>query len=406
MPAPLSDMPMLAETGLLTKELPAKLGGKGSSITIGLPKEVSLQENRIALTPDAVGLLIHHGFRVRIEKGAGLGAQFTDNQYLLAGGEIVGSPEEVFDSEIILKIEPLIESEFNLLKPGKAIFSTLNFPALTKSYFERLLEKRVIGVAFETLEDKVGNLPVIRAMSEIAGNAALLLAAEFLSSAHGGRGVLMGGVTGVPPTSIVILGAGTVAEYATRAAIGLGAEVKVFDSQIYRLQRLKYAVGQHVHTSILDTQLLSHAIQQADVVIGALRAENGISPCVVTEEMVASMRPGSLIIDVSIDQGGCFETSEMTTHQHPTFVKHGIIHYGVPNIPSRVAHTASIALSNIFTPMLLKMGRMGSIEEMIYNTPWFNQGIYCYKGHMTHEVMAKRFSLRYRDIALLLAARL
>jgi len=395
-----------SESGLLTQELPARLSSKGNHLSIGIPKEISLQENRVALTPDAVALLVNHGFRVRLEKNAGSQARFSNEQYALAGAEIVSTPQEAFDSEIILKIEPLVTHEFDYLKPGKAIFSTLNFPALTKSYFERLLERRVIGVSFETLEDKVGNLPVIRAMSEIAGNAALLLAAEYLSSAHNGRGVLMGGVTGVPPTSIVILGAGTVAEYATRAAIGLGAEVKVFDSQIYRLQRLKYSVGQHVYTSILDTQSLSSAIQQADVVIGALRAEGGISPCVVTEEMVASMRPGSLIIDVSIDQGGCFETSEMTTHQHPTFIRHGVIHYGVPNIPSRVAHTASIALSNIFTPMLLKIARLGSIEEMIYHTPWFNQGIYCYKGHMTHEMMAKRFQLRYRDLGLLLAARL
>lgn len=398
--------PTFPSEQLATKDSPLAVTNATHSLYIGVPKEISLQESRVGLTPEAVELLVQNGHRVLVEQGAGIAAKFTDEQYRLAGAEVVSSPQEVFEADIILKIEPLIEDEFTYLKPGKALFSTLNIPTLSKSYFDKLLKKKVIGLAFETLEDKVGNLPVIRAMSEIAGNTVMLIAAEYLSSVHGGKGMIMGGVTGVPPTNVVIIGAGTVAEFATRAALGLGADVKVFDVHIYRLQRLKYAIGQHLFTAIIDSHTLPQALKDADVVIGAMRSDQTISPLIVTEEMVANMKPGSVLIDVSIDQGGCFETSQMTTHKEPIFRKHDVIHYCVPNIASRVAHTASIALSNIFTPILLKIGRTGGIEEMTYQTSWFNKGIYCYKGSMTNYPIAQRFQLRYRDIGLLLAARI
>lgn len=373
---------------------------------IGLPKEISMQENRIALVPDAVSILVRNGHDVVIESCAGSGAKFTDREYSEAGARVVYSPEEVFDADVILKIEPLVNQEFNYIKKGSAIISALTLPKLTQAYFQKLNEHRITGIGYEFIEDKAGGLPVIRAMSEIAGSTVMLIAAEYLSSPNSGRGIVIGGITGVPPTKVVILGAGTVGEYAARAALGLGAEIKIFDQDLYRLQRIKYSIGQHVYTSIIDSDTLADAIQRADVVIGAMRSDHGMSPCVVTQEMVSKMKPDSVIIDVSIDHGGCVETSEMTTHKNPIFKKYDIIHYCVPNIPSRVAHTASTALSNIFTPFLIKTGTIGGIEEMMFANKWFMKGVYCYNGSLTNLNIARQFNMRFKDLSLLLAARM
>jgi alanine dehydrogenase len=394
------------QSALYPQESPEMLKKDKKSLFIGLPREISLQENRIALTPEAVALLVRNGHEILIEEGAGKGAKFSDNDYSEAGARIVHSPKEVFEADLIVKIEPLVETEMEYLKTGQTVISTLNIPNIGRPYFEHLNQKRVTGIGFELIQDKVENFPIIRTMSEIAGSTVMLIAAEYLSSVHDGRGMILGGITGVPPTKIVIIGAGTVGEYAARTALGLGAEIKVFDQHIYRLQRLKYAVGQHIYTSIIDSETLTDAIIRADVVIGAMRAEDGVSQMLVTEEMVSKMKQNSIIIDVSIDQGGCFETSEMTTHKHPTFQKHGITHYCVPNIASRVAHTASIALSNVFTPFLLKTGNMGGIEEMIFAKQWFTKGVYCFKGSLTNLAIAQRFNLRYKDLGLLAAARM
>jgi alanine dehydrogenase len=395
----------LAQSALFPQESTLAVQRKEKSLFIGLPREVSLQENRIALTPESVALLVRNGHQVVVEKGAGEGAKFTDREYSEAGAEIVFSPEEVFEANIILKIEPLIEQEFEYLKTGQTLISTLNLPSLEKPYFQKLNDKKITAIGFEYIQDKVGGFPIIRTMSEIAGSTVMLIAAEYLSSVQEGRGIILGGITGVPPTKVVILGAGTVAEYAARTALGLGAEIKVFDKHIYRLQRLKYAIGQHIYTSIIDSETLEDAIVRADLVIGAMRAEDGTSPLVVTDEMVSKMKSNAVLIDVSIDQGGCFETSKMTTHKNPVFKKYDVIHYCVPNIPSRVASTASIALSNVFTPFLLKTGIMGGIEEMIFSNQWFMKGVYAYKGNITNMTIAKKFDLRYRDLNLLLAAR-
>lgn len=394
----------LAQSALYPKESPAKTKRSSKRIVIGLPKEVSFQEKRIALTPDAVALLVNNGHELVVEKNAGKDANFTDAEYQQAGATIVLTPQEVFDSEIILKIEPLTDQEFTYLKEGQTLISTLNPATLSKNYFERLNAKKVTGIAFEFIEDKVADFPIIRAMSEIAGSSVMLIAAEYLSNANQGRGIILGGVTGVPPTSVVIIGAGTVGEYAARAALGLGAEVKVFDSHVYRLQRLKYVVGQNIYTSIIDSVTLSNALKNADAVIAAMRSETGRSPLIVTEEMVMNMKPNAIIIDVSIDQGGCVETSEMTTLDSPSFKKHGVIHYGVPNITSRVAHTASVSLSNIFTPFLLKTGQHGGISQMIYANQWFMKGVYAYRGSITKMILAEKYNLRYRDLGLLIAA--
>lgn len=394
------------QTGLMPQEALLWTKQNARSLFIGLPKEVSMQENRICLTPDAVALLVRNGHEVLIETGAGLGAKFTDKQYSDAGAVIAYSAEEVYKADVIVKVQPITDEEFDYLQAKSTLVSALNMPKMTKEYIEKLNRKKITGLCYEYIEDNVGGLPVIRAMSEIAGSTVMLIAAECLSSANNGMGVILGGITGVPPTKVVILGAGTVSEYAARTAIGLGADVKVFDKDIYKLQRLKYAAGQHISTCIIDSHILTQAIKEADVVIGALRAADGFTPCIVTEEMVSMMKTDSVILDVCIDQGGCFETSELTTHSQPTFRKYDVIHYCVPNIPSRVAHTASTALSNIFTSFLLKTGKTGGIEEAIFANKSFMKGVYCFKGSLTNASIAKKLGVSYKDLSLLVAARM
>lgn len=396
---------VLEQTGLYTQEMQALVAKSNKSLFIGLPKEVSSQENRIALTPDSVALIIRNGHEVIVESGAGNNANFTDRAYSEAGAQIVYSAKEVYQADLIVKIEPLIDSEFEHIKQGSTVISALHLPSRNEQYFRKMNELKITGIGFEIIQDKDGGLPVTRAMSEIAGSTVMLIAAEYLSSVKDGKGIILGGITGVPPTKVVIIGAGTVAEYAARAAIGLGAEIKIFDREVYRLQRFKYAIGHNIYTSIIDSDTLSEAIKNADVVIGALRGNDQRSPCVVTEDMIGLMEENSIVIDVCIDQGGCFETSRMTNHKEPVFKHLGVIHYCVPNIASRVAATASIALSNIFTPFLLKTGTLGGVEEMIFADKDFMKGVYTYKGSLSNLAIAQAFGMRYKDLGLLMAAR-
>lgn len=396
---------VLQQTALYPQEMMLAVGKANKSLFIGLPKEISLQENRIALTPDAVALIVRNGHEVLVETGAGNNANFTDRAYSEAGAQIVYSPQEVYQADLIVKIEPLMDSEFEYVKSGCTVISALQLSNRTEQYFKKMNELKITGIGFEIIQDKDGGLPVTRAMSEIAGSTVMLIAAEYLSSVKDGKGIILGGITGVPPTKVVILGAGTVAEYAARAAMGLGAEIKIFDREVYRLQRIKYTIGHNIYTSIIDSETLSDAIQRADVVIGALRGHDGRSPCVVTEEMIGRMQENSIVIDVCIDQGGCFETSRMTNHKDPVYKHMGVIHYCVPNIASRVAATASIALSNIFTPFLLKSGTLGGVEEMIFADKDFMKGVYTYKGSLSNLAIAQAFGMRYKDLGLLMAAR-
>lgn len=393
------------ETSLYPKEQLATVGNKPNTLFLGLPKEISLQENRISLTPDAVSVLVNNGHKVWIERGAGFKANFSDQEYSEAGAYIVQSREEVYNADVILKIEPPTFAEIEFFKPNQIIFSALQMATQSREYFKKLMAKRVIAVGYEMVEDKVGGRPIIRAMSEIAGNTVMQIAAEHLTTTNNGLGIIVGGITGVPPTKVVILGAGTVAEYAARAASGLGAEIMIFDNHIYKLRRIKHMLNFQVFTSTLDSSHLSNALKYADVVIGALRPERGKNKIVVTEEMVEAMKEGSIIIDLSIDHGGCVETSELTTHEHPVFTKYGVIHYGVPNITSRVARTASYVLSNIFTPTLLRAADEG-IEDMIFNHEWFLNGVYAYKGAITSRFTADKYSLPFKDLSLLRAARM
>jgi alanine dehydrogenase len=391
---------MMAET-LYPQESLMRIKQKNAQLTIGIPKELDSTEKRVCLTPEAVALLVNNGHIVSIESGAGTKANFLDREYNEAGARILYSHQEVFESNIILKVNPPDSEEIQYMKSGQTLISALQMAQLSSGYLDIMNKKRINAIAFEFIEDREGSKPVVKAMSEIAGSTAMLIAAEYLSS-YNGMGVILGGVTGVPPTQVVILGAGTVAEYTARTAIGLGAEVKVFDQHLYRLRRLKEHLGMQLYTSTINTVSLRKELKEADVVIGSLRPEDGA--CIITEEMVAEMKPNSVIIDVSIDQGGCFETSTLTSHDNPVYRKYDVIHYCVPNIPSRVARTASTALSNIFTPILLKIADVGGVEEMIYAKKGFKNGVYSYKGCLTNILLSKRFNIPYKDIHLLLAS--
>jgi alanine dehydrogenase len=395
----------LAKSALATQEKLMKVRTAKHNFFIGLPKEVSLQENRISLTPDAVALLVNNGHEVWVEAGAGEGSKFSDKVYSDAGARIVYSPQEVYKADVILKIEPPTLEEIELFRPGQALISALQLGHLGHENINALLRKKVIALAWEFIEDKVGGMPIIRAMSEIAGSTVMLIAAEYLSTSRKGKGIILGGITGVPPTKVVIIGAGTVAEYAARAATSLGAEIQVFDNHIYKLRRIKHTVGHQLYTSTIDTVTLSESLKTADVLIGALRAEKGRARHVVSEEMVKQMKPDSLIIDLSIDQGGCIATSEITTLDKPVFRKYDVFHYCVANVASRVAHTATTALSNIFTPTILRAAEEGGVEEMIFSHKWFMKGVYTYKSGLTNESVARKFGMKFKNIELLMAAR-
>ncbi|HET6543143.1 MAG TPA: alanine dehydrogenase [Chryseolinea sp.] len=396
----------LAKASLHPQEKLMEVKREKHSFFIGLPREISLQENRISLTPDAVAILVNNGNEIWVEAKAGLGSKFSDKDFSDAGAKIVYSPQELYKADVILKIEPPTLEEIELMHPGQTLISALQIGQLKVESLQAMLKKKIIALAYEFIEDKVGGMPIIRAMSEIAGSSVLLIASEYLSTANNGKGVILGGITGVPPTKVVIIGAGTVAEYAARAALGLGAHVEVYDNHLYKLRRIKHLLGQQIYTSTIDTITLGDTLKTADVVIGALRAEKGKARHVITEEMVTQMKPDSLIIDLSIDQGGCVETSEITTLSKPVFRRHGVIHYCVPNVASRVAHTAANALSNIFTPTILRAAEEGGVEAMIFSHKWFMKGVYTYKGGLTNEHVARKFGLKHKNIELLMAARI
>lgn len=394
------------EQSLYPQEAPAKISKKSQSLQVGVPQEVADQEKRMPLKPASVGVLVANGHEVIIQSKAGLSANFTDQEYSEAGAKIVYSAKEVFECNTVLKVEPPTLKEIDMMNSGSTLLSAFQMGQQHSRYLEAINKKKLIAIGYEFIQDAEGGLPLIRAMSEIAGSTVMMIAAEYLSSARGGRGIILGGITGVPPTKVVILGAGTVAEFAARAALGHGAEVRVFDDHIYKMRRLKHTIAQEIFTSTYDSSMLEKQVAEADVLIGAVRMEKGQNKMLVTEEMVMQMKPGSVIIDVSIDQGGCIETSSVTNHKKPTFIKHEVTHYCVPNIASRVARTASLAISNIFTPILLNAGELGGFDEMIYHKPWLQKGVYSYKGSLTNLDLAKRFNLGYKDLSLFMAARI
>ncbi len=395
---------LTASGGLMPQEEMLEVAKTNRELFIGIPKECTLQENRIALIPEAVARLVSNGHRVIIETEAGKGAHYEDNDYSEAGAKVAYSTKEVFEADIIIKVDPPTLEEIDLMKPRQCLISALQLSVQPENYLKQLLKKQVTAIAVDFIRGREGGYPFVRSMSEIAGNTVILIAAEYLSNVNEGKGLMMGGVTGVLPTDVVVLGAGTVGEFAARAAFGLGSSVKVFDDSLQRLSRMQNAIGQRLFTSTIHPDVLANALEQADVVIGAIRSKKGRAPILVTEEMVSNMKFGSVIIDVCIDQGGCFETSEVTDHAKPTFTKYGVVHYCVPNIASRVAQTASMALSNIFSPMMIEMAESGGLNNMIRFNEGLRNGIYTYNGSVTNEYLAKTFDLPFKDLNLIMAA--
>lgn len=385
---------------LMPQEEKLEVARHKSDLFIGVPKEISYQERRICLTPDAVNSLVHQGHRVMIESGAGESSSFTDLEYSKAGAEVTKDTKKVFSCPIILKVEPPTIDEIDLINPQTIVLSAIQLKTQKKAYFEALAHKRITALAYEFIKDEDGSYPAVKSLSEIAGTASILIAAELMINENIGKGLLLGNITGVPPTEVVILGAGTVAEYAARTALGLGASVKVFDNSITKLRRLQNLLNQRIFTSTIQEKSLLKALRRCDVAIGAMRGKNR-TPIVVTETMVEHMKKGAVIVDVSIDSGGSFETSEVTTHEKPTFIKNNVIHYCVPNIPSRYSKTASLSISNIITPFLLQIAEDGGLESAIRCNRGLKNGVYFYHGLLTNKSIADWFNIEYRDINLI-----
>ena len=378
---------------------------KGEELCIGIPKETSFNENRIALSPDAVSVIIANGHRVFIESDAGIGANYTDKDYSDAGAKIVSDKKAIFECEVIVKSAPVSEDDCELLKPNQYIISPIHLAVMKKSILEKMMNKKITALSFENLKDASGHNPIVRSMSEIAGSAVMLIAGLYLSNANNGKGVLVGGISGIPPTKVIIIGAGIVGEYAARTALAMGASVKIFDNSIYRLKRLQNNIGGRLWTSVIEPKILAKQLKTCDVAVGALSGNGGRTPVVVTEDMVSNMRPGTVIVDVSIDHGGCFETSMVTTHKKPVFTKYDVIHYCVPNIPSGFARTASQAISNVLMPLLLETAEEGGIENLVWHKINIRSGIYLFKGSLTNFHLSERFDLKYTDLNLLIASR-
>lgn len=393
----------LTQSALSPQEEMLEIGRKKGKLFIGIPKEISFQENRVALVPDAVALLVNNGHQVVVESNAGKMANFQDNDYSEAGATIVYSPDEVYKANIILKVAPPSLDEIEMMQQNQTLISTLQLTVQPENFIKQLIAKKVTGIAFEWIKDDDGIYTVIRSMGEIAGVTSILIAGEYLSNVNNGQGSILGGISGISPTEVIILGAGSVGESAARAALGLGATVKVFDNSISRLRRLQSDLGTRVFTSVIQPRVLAKHLKTADVVIGAIRGKQGPTPLIVTDDMVSEMKAGSVIIDVSIDQGGCIETSEVTNHTKPVFRKYGVIHYCVPNIASRVSRTASYALSTIFAPILLSIGEEGGVNNMLRRDEGVRNGIYLYNGILTNKVLGEMFKLPYKDINLLMA---
>ncbi|GAA4153198.1 alanine dehydrogenase [Chryseobacterium ginsenosidimutans] len=385
------------EEELMPKEEKLEIIKKGKQFSIGVPKETCLNERRACITPDAVQVLVEHGHEIIIESGAGQGSFFSDLLYSESGAKITNDPKEAFAQDLILKINPPTEEEIDYMKPNTYLVSALQINLRDKDYFLKLAEKKVNAIAFEFIVDQYKQLALVRLIGEIAGTVSVLYASELLALSNG---LMLGGITGVRPAEVVILGAGIVGEFATKAAIGLGASVRVFDNSLSKLRRLHTLVDSRVPTSIIDPKELSKALRRADVVIGALPRLN-MTP-IVTEEMVMKMKKGSVIIDITIDNGKVIETSELTTMEDPYIIKHGVIHCGLPNLTSRMPRTTTKAISNFFLSYILNYDEEGGFENMLVRKNEMKQSLYMYKGRHTKKIICDRFGLTYHDINLLI----
>ncbi|PLX17060.1 MAG: alanine dehydrogenase [Marinilabiliales bacterium] len=391
-------------TGFLPQEEMLEIGKKKQKLIIGIPKENKKYESRVGLTPEAVEILVNNGHEVILEKGAGKAANYVDTNYSENGAQIVDTRDEVFQCDIILKIAPPSIEEIELFKGAQVLMSSLNFPSQSEDYIRKLMQKKITAISFEGLKDEDNIYPVVRSMSEIAGTTSILIASEYLSNVNEGKGVMLGGVSGITPTEVLILGAGTAAEYAARAAIGLGAFIKVFDFSVTKLKRLQKNLSTRLFTSVFHPRVMEKHLRSADVVIGAMHMGESGHQFLITEEMVKEMKKGAVIIDLSIDQGGCIETSECRNHSNPVYKKYDVIHYCVPNIASRVARTASIALSNVFNPLLLSIADAGGVQKLLKYDPGLRHGVYVYNGILTNTRIGNYFGIPSKDIDLLMAA--
>ena len=398
----LTEQSSSGSTFMMPKEEMLEIRRKGKKIRIGIPSDKDKVEYRVPLTPQAVELLVSYGHEILIEKEAGKAASYTDEEYRNAGALVMDDRKDIFECDIILRVAPFDEAEIDQLKGHQALISDLQINAHCPASIAKLMQKKVINIAYEYLEDEDGSKPVVQLMSQISGSTSIILANEYMSKSRDGKGVLLGSVTGISPAELVILGSGTAAEYAARAALGLGAIVKVFDDNISSLRKLEDKLPQRIFTSVFYPKVMKKALKSADAVLGAMPV--GMPPSFrISEDMVKKMKPGSVIIDLNVSQGGCFETSHCTDLNNPSFVEHGVVHYCVPNVPAIVARTASIALSNILIPIFIAIGEIGGIDNYIKNSKNFRKGVYIYNGLLTNSALAEKFNLPYKDLDLLLA---
>ncbi len=391
-------------TAFMPKEEHLETTVKNRKISIGIPCDNKEDEKRVALTPEAVNLLVESDNEVIIQKGAGLGANYTDKDYSENGAIISDSPARVYSADAVIKVAPFSEKQTDYLKGNQVVLSYLNVLKLNEETLGKLIRKKVTAIAFEKIRDNNGVMPVIESMSEIAGITSLLVASEYLSNMHGGKGVMLGGITGVTPTEVLILGANTAGEYAARAALGLGSTVKIFDNSLHLLRRFQNLLGMRLQTSVFHPQVLRKALKSADVLIGAIELEDLRPWYYITEDMIRSMKKGAVVIDLSIDRGGCIETTECRALKDPVYEKHGIIHFSAWNLQSRVARTASIALSNIFTPLLQRMADSGGITQLLKYDQGVRDGAYLYNGMLTNETLGQKFGIISKDLDLLISA--
>lgn len=393
---------LISKTMLMPQEEMLEVKKRGQKIKIGIPSDFSKVEYRVPLTPQAVDLLVSYGHEILMETNAGKSASYSDKAYREAGAAIVENRAEIFQCDIILRISPFSSEEIDLLRGNQVIISSMQPHAHCRESIQALMQKKVTAIAFEYLENEDGFMPFVHQMSQIAGVTSITIASEYLSKSRNGKGVLFGEVTGVTPAELVIIGTSTAAEYAARAAIGLGIFVKVFDTSVYELSKLEEKLGRRIFTSVFYPKVLRKALISADVVIGAMPFHTALK-FKVSEELVKQMKEGSVIIDLNVSQGGCFETSDCTDFNNPAFIKHGVVHYCVPNSPALVARTASISMSNILIPVLLSISDDGGVNNYIKTSRGFRKGVYIYHGILTNRDIGNLFNIPSKEIDLLLA---
>ena len=394
----------ISNAAFMPQEELLETGLKKKKVSIGIPCESEENEKRVAITPEAANILVEAGNTVIVQEGSGMGANFSDRDYSENGAQIVKTTDEVFNCDLVIKVAPFSKDEAEKLQDRRTVLSFLKVLKQNKATLTAMMKKNITAIAFESIRDSSNELPVVESMSEISGITAILIASEYLSNQHGGKGVMLGGISGVTPAEVVIIGAGTAGEYAARAALGLGAEVMVFDNSVQRLRRFQSTLGQRLNTSVYHPQVLDKALKSADVLVGAIQIEDLRPWYHITEDMVKKMKKRSFLIDLSIDRGGCIETIECRDLKDPVYEKHGVTHYSAWNLPSRVARTASIALSNVFTPLIQEMADRGGLDHMLKTNRGLSNGVYVYKGILTNETLGQKFNLLSKDINLLLAA--